>query len=43
MCQLLDVLGGNKDRQTEVHTLEALVPQPRALYIEMTVDELIKF
>jgi hypothetical protein len=36
--QLLNVHGVNDVRQTEIHTEEPLVPEPRAFEIEMAVE-----
>jgi hypothetical protein len=36
----LNVHGVNDVRQTEIHTAETLVPQPRAFQVEMVTDKL---
>jgi hypothetical protein len=38
--QLLNVQGVNDVRQTEVHTAEPLVPEPRAFEVEMAIEKL---
>jgi hypothetical protein len=40
--QLLNVLEVNDVRQTEIHTAEPLVPQPRAFEVEMAIEKLQK-
>jgi len=39
-CQLFNVHYVNDVRQTEIHTAEPLVPEPRAFEIEMAIEEL---
>jgi hypothetical protein len=38
--QLLNVHGVNDVRQTEIHTAEPLVPDPRAFEVELAVEKL---
>ena len=38
--QLLNVDGVNDVRQTEIHTAEPLVPEPRAFEVEMAIEKL---
>ena len=38
--QLLNVHGVNDDRQTEIHTAEPLVPEPRVFWFEMAIGKL---
>ena len=38
--QLLNVHGVNDDRQTEIHTIEPLVPEPSAFEVEMATEKL---
>ena len=38
--QLLNVHGINDVRQTEIHTVEPLVPEPSAFDVEMAVGKL---
>jgi len=37
LSELLNVLGVNDVRQTEIHTAEALVPQPGAFEVEVAI------
>jgi hypothetical protein len=38
--QLLNIHGVNDVRQTEVHTVEPLVPEPSAFEVEMAIEKL---
>jgi hypothetical protein len=38
--QLLNVLGDNDVKQTEIHTAEPLVPEPSAFEFEMAIEKL---
>ena len=38
--QLLIVHGANDVRQTEIHTAEPLVPEPRAFGVELAIEKL---
>ena len=38
--QLLDVHGVNHVRQTEIHTVEPLVPEPSAFDVEVAIEKL---
>ena len=38
--QLFNVHGVNDVRQTEIHTAETLVPEPRAFEVEMAIENL---
>jgi hypothetical protein len=42
-CQLLNVHGAGDVRQTEMHTAEPFVPQPRASEIEVAVGRLKRY
>jgi hypothetical protein len=41
--QLLNVHGDNDVKQTEVHTAEPLVPEPRAFEVEMAIEKLKRY
>ena len=38
--QLLNIHGGNDVRQTELHTAEQLVPEPRAFEVDLAIEKL---
>jgi hypothetical protein len=40
--QLFDVYGINNVRQTDIHTVEPLVPEPSAFEFEMAIEKLKK-
>ena len=40
LSQLLNVQGVNDVRQTEIQTVEPLVPEPRAFEVEMATEKL---
>jgi hypothetical protein len=42
-CQLLNVHGVNDVRQTEIHTAEPLVPEPRSFEAEIAIEELNRY
>jgi hypothetical protein len=42
-CQLLNVHGAGGVRQTETHTAEPFVPQPRASEVEVAIGELKRY
>jgi hypothetical protein len=39
-CQLLNVLGVNDVRQTEIHTAEPLVPEPSSSEFRIAIEKL---
>jgi len=39
-CQLFNIHGVSNVRQTEIHTAEALVPEPSAFEVETTIEKL---
>jgi hypothetical protein len=40
LCQLLNIHGVNGVRQTAIHTVESLVPEPSATEVEMAIEKL---
>jgi hypothetical protein len=42
-CQLLNVHGVNDVRQTEIHTAEPLVPEPRPSEVEIAIEKLKRY
>jgi hypothetical protein len=42
-CQLLNVHGVNDVRQTEIHTAEALVPEPSSSEVEIAIEKLKRY
>ena len=41
LSQLLNILGVNDVRQTEIHTAEPLVPEPSAFEVKLAIGKLI--
>jgi len=41
-CQLLNILGVNNIRHTEIPTTQPLMPQPSAFEVEMAIEKLKK-
>jgi len=39
-CQLLNVHGFNDARQTEIHTVEPLVPEPSVFEFELAIEKI---
>jgi hypothetical protein len=37
-CQLINVHGVNDVRQTEIHTVEPLVPEPSSFEVEIAIE-----
>jgi hypothetical protein len=42
-CQLLNVHGVNDGRQTEIHTAEPLVPEPKSSEVEIAIEKLKRY
>jgi hypothetical protein len=42
-CQLLNVPGVNDVRQTEMHTVVPLVPEPSCFEVEIAIEKLKKY
>jgi hypothetical protein len=41
--QLLNVHGDNDVRQTEIHTVEPLLPEPSVFEVEMAIEKLKRY
>jgi hypothetical protein len=42
-CQLLNVHGINDVRQTEIHTVKPVVPEPNSFKVEITTEKLKRY